>query len=142
MDDLLQRRRFAAHPPANAPAELTLEPVQRLVRTAVAEYRLRGTLFGPGPFRNAPLGLVVLECTTCRATTLAQWRERYHLTERELAVSLLLSEGSTNADVAHLLEVSPHTARRHVQHVLMKLGVHSRAAVGAHLRQGDALRSA
>jgi DNA-binding CsgD family transcriptional regulator len=33
--------------------------------------------------------------------------------------------------------VSIHTARRHVEHVLLKLGVHSRAAVGARLREAE-----
>jgi len=44
--------------------------------------------------------------------------------------------------MARLLDVSIHTARRHVEHVLMKLGVHSRAAVGARLRDGDGERNA
>ena len=127
---------LAAHAPAKSRADPILEPLQRLVRTAVARYRLRGALIGPGPFGNGPVALVVVECTTPTATTLARWREHYHLTPRELAVSQLLSEGCTNANVALLLGVSTHTARRHVEHVLMKLGVHSRAAVGAHLREG------
>jgi len=46
-----------------------------------------------------------------------------------------LAEGRSNEEVARLLGVSIHTARRHVEHVLMKLGVHSRAAVGARLRE-------
>ena len=133
---------FATRPAGKSQADTVCEPLQRHVRTTVAEYRLRGTLLGTGPLHNGPLALVVVECTTPTATTLARWRERYHLTDRELAVSLLLSEGQSNADVARVLGVSTHTARRHVEHVLMKLGVHSRAAVGAHLREGEALRSA
>jgi DNA-binding CsgD family transcriptional regulator len=45
-------------------------------------------------------------------------------------VSQLLAQGHSNAQVARLLGISIHTVRRHAEHVLMKLGVHSRAAVG------------
>ena len=60
---------------------------------------------------------------------------RFHLTPRELAVAQRLAEGRSNQQVARLFGVSIHTARRHVEHILMKLGVHSRAAVGARLRE-------
>jgi DNA-binding CsgD family transcriptional regulator len=56
-------------------------------------------------------------------------------------VSRLLADGRSNADLARALGVSIHTARRHVEHVLLKLGVHSRAAVGAALRESDGKRS-
>jgi DNA-binding NarL/FixJ family response regulator len=63
-----------------------------------------------------------------------RWRA-YGLTRRELEVALLLAQGCSNATVARRLNISPHTARHHTQRVLDKLGVHSRAAAGARLRQ-------
>jgi DNA-binding CsgD family transcriptional regulator len=43
----------------------------------------------------------------------------------------LLGEGCSNAEIATRLEMSYYTARNHTEQVLAKLGVSSRAAVGA-----------
>jgi DNA-binding NarL/FixJ family response regulator len=59
---------------------------------------------------------------------------QYGLTPREMQVAILLAEGHSNEDIASALKVSPHTARHHTQHVLAKLGVHSRAQAGAKIR--------
>jgi DNA-binding response OmpR family regulator len=58
-------------------------------------------------------------------------RDRFGLTSREIAVTRLLVEGLSNAEIAQRLEVSYYTARNHTEKVLLKLGVPSRAAVGA-----------
>ncbi len=58
-------------------------------------------------------------------------RERFNLTARQIEVARLLGEGFTNAEVAAKLEMSYYTARNHTEQVLAKLGVSSRAAVGA-----------
>lgn len=112
-------------------------PRYRQVRTASGWYRVHGALVGPAFPRPRPVAIVLLEPTTPRRRSASDLRHRYGLTARELAVSLLLAEGRSNADTARSLGISIHTARRHVEHVLMKLGLHSRAAVGAALREGD-----
>jgi len=61
-------------------------------------------------------------------------RLRYGLTSREAQVAILLIQGRSNSAIAEQLQISPHTARHHTQHILSKLGVHSRAAAGAKLR--------
>jgi DNA-binding NarL/FixJ family response regulator len=61
-------------------------------------------------------------------------QSQYSLTPREMQVAMLLAEGRSNQDIASALDVSPHTARHHTQHVLAKLGVHSRAQAGAKIR--------
>ncbi|HEX6913395.1 MAG TPA: DNA-binding response regulator, partial [Longimicrobium sp.] len=58
-------------------------------------------------------------------------RERYGLTARQTEVARLLAEGCSNAEIATRLEMSYYTARNHTEQVLGKLGVPSRAAVGA-----------
>jgi DNA-binding CsgD family transcriptional regulator len=58
------------------------------------------------------------------------------LTPRELQVARLLALGDSNAQIASALRISPHTARRHTESVMLKLGAKSRAQVGAILR-GD-----
>ncbi|MFN2566322.1 MAG: response regulator transcription factor [Gemmatimonadaceae bacterium] len=60
-------------------------------------------------------------------------RERYRLTRRESDVAQLLALGKSNAEIASILSISEHTARHHTERVLTKLGVSSRAAVGASL---------
>jgi DNA-binding NarL/FixJ family response regulator len=59
------------------------------------------------------------------------------LTRREHEVLTLLAEGRTQAEIAELLVITPKTVGTHIQRVLSKLGVHSRAqAVAlAHRRQ-------
>ncbi len=58
------------------------------------------------------------------------------LTERERDVLRLLTEGLDGAAIAEALFVSPATVRNHIQHILTKLDVHSRAeAVALALRR-------
>jgi DNA-binding response OmpR family regulator len=58
-------------------------------------------------------------------------KERFSLTARQIEVVRLLAEGCSNAEIAQRLEMSYYTARNHTEQVLGKLGVSSRAAVGA-----------
>ena len=58
-------------------------------------------------------------------------RGRYRLTDRQVTVARLVGEGHRTTDIAERLGVTYHTARNHVDQVLQKLGVRSRAAVGA-----------
>ncbi len=48
------------------------------------------------------------------------------LTEREREVLVLVARGSSNQDIADALHISERTARTHVSHVIMKLGLVSR----------------
>jgi PAS domain S-box-containing protein len=48
------------------------------------------------------------------------------LTRREVDVLRLVSEGLSTKQAAERLHVSPTTLRNHVQHILSRLGVHSR----------------
>jgi DNA-binding NarL/FixJ family response regulator len=72
---------------------------------------------------------------------LAQRRNRnfpeYQLSQRELAVLRLLTEGLSDKEIASRLEISSSTASKHVEAVRLKLGTRSRteAAVRA-IREG------
>jgi DNA-binding NarL/FixJ family response regulator len=48
------------------------------------------------------------------------------LTPREVEVLKLLARGLSNAELAHTLYVSEHTARAHVARILAKLDLHDR----------------
>ena len=59
------------------------------------------------------------------------------LTDRELEVLQLLTQGLTTDRIAERLTLSHHTVRNHVRHVLSKLDVHSQLeAVAVGLREG------
>ncbi|MEO8290111.1 MAG: response regulator [Gaiellaceae bacterium] len=49
------------------------------------------------------------------------------LTKRELEVLRLLSEGKPQPEIAAVLVISPKTVGTHIEHILSKLGVKSRA---------------
>jgi DNA-binding CsgD family transcriptional regulator len=53
------------------------------------------------------------------------------LTAREREILALVAEGKTNAEVARLLWISPHTVRTHLENTFDKLGVKTRAAAVA-----------
>lgn len=99
------------------------------IRRSMAEMRaLRARLTQP-PDRGTSKGSTPPE----RLRTV-HFQLQYGLTPREMQVAMLLAEGRSNQDIASALNVSPHTARHHTQHVLAKLGVHSRAQAGAKIR--------
>jgi DNA-binding NarL/FixJ family response regulator len=60
------------------------------------------------------------------------------LTPRELEVLRLLAEGLGPHEVAGRLVISPKTVATHIDHILSKLGVHSRAQAVAVALQHDA----
>jgi DNA-binding NarL/FixJ family response regulator len=62
---------------------------------------------------------------------------RRFLTTREIDVLRLMAAGHDNAAIAQKLDISPHTARTHVQRILTKFDVRSRfSAVSAARGQG------
>ena len=63
---------------------------------------------------------------------------RSKLTRRENEVLRLLAQGLTQHEIAERLTISPKTVGTHIEHVLRKLGVHSRAqAVALVFRDDD-----
>jgi two-component system nitrate/nitrite response regulator NarL len=61
---------------------------------------------------------------------------RETLSRRESEVLRLLSQGLTQHEIADRLSITPKTVGSHIEHVLQKLGVHSRAqAVAVALRE-------
>lgn len=61
------------------------------------------------------------------------WPKRHGaLTKRETEVLSLLAAGTSNAEIAARLYISPRTAENHVASILSKLGLRSRAEAAAH----------
>ncbi|CUU54919.1 Predicted ATPase [Parafrankia irregularis] len=61
------------------------------------------------------------------------WLGGVRLTRRERQVAQLVAQGLSNRDIAATLVISPRTAETHVQQILKKLGLTSRAQVAAWL---------
>lgn len=104
--------------------------------TAASRYRVRASLAPAGLVGPEPAVLVLVERVAPAPPTPEMLRTRYGLTSREVEVAALLGVGEPDAAIAATLAISRHTARRHTERILQKVGVHSRAAVAARLRGG------
>jgi DNA-binding CsgD family transcriptional regulator len=104
----------------------------RLVAAGKDRFRLVVQLLAVGVGEATPLATVerVPSGGLCQRTL----RERYRLTEKEARVALLLVQRRSNAEIAAELDISPHTARRHTENVMLKLNVSSRFSVESALR--------
>jgi DNA-binding NarL/FixJ family response regulator len=68
--------------------------------------------------------------------------ERPHgLTHRELEVLTLLVDGASNAEIADTLRVKSRTIKAHVEHILEKLDIPTRAAAAGRAIQDGLLLS-
>lgn len=107
---------------SGAPSVLEME-------TGLASYRITAAPY-PSPFSSErDLVLVALERTSGIMRTPDELRARYQLTPTEIKVAALLARGSSNAEIATELCISPHTGRRHTERILFKLRAKSRAEV-------------
>jgi DNA-binding NarL/FixJ family response regulator len=97
-------------------------------------YQLRATLVQASRVSAVPLVLVSVSAPEEAAPTARTLHARFRLTNRQAEVTLLLAAGKRDRDIARTLGISHGTARRHVEHVLGKLGIHSRAAVASRIR--------
>jgi DNA-binding NarL/FixJ family response regulator len=68
-------------------------------------------------------------------------QEAGSLTSREIDVLRLMAAGHDNASIAVQLDISPHTARTHVQRILTKFDVRSRFSAVSVARGRGLLRS-
>jgi DNA-binding CsgD family transcriptional regulator/uncharacterized protein len=128
--DLEARVRAAARTFVGSRADdrLLSPPVQQ-IETAAARYAMRLCTYGNET--SSPLIVAVLERLTPQTRSEEELRSAYLLTPAEARVAVLLGLGRSNAEVARILTISPHTARRHTERVFSKLGVHSRSEVAS-----------
>jgi DNA-binding CsgD family transcriptional regulator len=76
-----------------------------------------------------PVPIATVERIERREAEQDRLRKRFRLTEKETLVALLLAQRRSNAEIADTLSISPHTARRHTENVMLKLNVTSRFSV-------------
>lgn len=97
-----------------------------------ARDRVAGLLIGADEYLEKPLSGDELVLRVRRLLELSSAvplnsTSRGELTPRELEVLALLAEGLDEAEIARRLVISAKTVATHIQRILPKLGVHSRA---------------
>jgi DNA-binding CsgD family transcriptional regulator len=69
--------------------------------------------------------------TKMQANAYARRRQSTRLTKRETEILGWIADGRTTRQIAAILVVSPHTVRKHIEHILEKLDVRTRSAAVA-----------
>ncbi|MEM1075857.1 MAG: LuxR C-terminal-related transcriptional regulator [Pseudomonadota bacterium] len=110
-----RRNRYMAAAPLNVVSVVTLSCGEVQLSAAQA----------PWPYGD-PICIVSVEV---KATNVA-----YALTSRETEVASFLAQGFQDKQIARALDISPHTVRRHVEHVLSKTGCRNRTEAALKLR--------
>jgi DNA-binding CsgD family transcriptional regulator len=99
-------------------------------RKTTGDVRLDATFLPPGVFERELGILITAEFSTPRLPSAAELHDVLGLTAREAQVALSLAAGDCDAVIARALGISAHTVRHHVERIFLKLGVHSRNALG------------
>lgn len=91
--------------------------------------RVAGLLIGADDYMVKPAAedelIVRVRALACRSPA-PERAPKAGLTPRELDVLRLLAQGKRQAEIARMLVISPKTVGTHIEHILIKLGVHSR----------------
>ncbi len=113
-------------------------PAVRTAATARGRYTVTPTLLPAGLLGADDMALVSVRAELRPAPPdPAAVAARTGLSAREAEVAVLVADGLTNAQIAERLFVAPGTVKRHVENVLAKLGVPTRAGVAARLADAE-----
>lgn len=116
---------------------LSAGPCHGRMRTAAGDLELRALRFSEGLLGSGPSVLVTVEPRAAAPPPRKALRDAFGLTKRQAEVALLLDRRKSNAEIARILGISPHTARRHTEAVMGKLSVTDRREIRPRLRQLD-----
>jgi DNA-binding CsgD family transcriptional regulator len=105
------------------------------VRTHAASYALRASYVAAARLGPGRTILVVGRRTSPQPLDSGALRARFGLSRRELEVATLVVDGFGIADISQRMGISLHTARRHLERLYKKLGVHSRGEAQRLLRE-------
>ncbi|HEX6587896.1 MAG TPA: helix-turn-helix transcriptional regulator [Longimicrobiales bacterium] len=135
VDEAIRTARMALCPGPSPDSGRMAPSVTFETRTSLARYSVVVSLCRNLP--GAGDGVLLAAVDRCTAVPMreAELRQAFSLTKSEARVAVLIASGLPNADIAERLCISPHTARRHTERVLLKLGVRSRAEVATRILQ-------
>jgi DNA-binding NarL/FixJ family response regulator len=107
--------------------------------------RTAGLLLGADDYIVKPFAggefIARVRRTTDRAVPASAGANGSSLTPREVEVLRLLAEGLGQKKIAQALFITPKTVATHIQRILIKLGVHSRAEAVAYAHRNRLFRS-
>jgi DNA-binding CsgD family transcriptional regulator len=103
------------------------------IQTSAARYRLAATFFGDQSSPRSGKAIALVERIERRPIDARDLDSCFALTRREIESAQLLRRGLSSRQIASELGISVNTARRHIESVLLKLDVHTRAAAAAKL---------
>jgi DNA-binding CsgD family transcriptional regulator len=127
LEDLLSRAATLAR--ASNPS--ACEGALQILNGRVGCYHARVCFYGLSGLVSRPLVIIALEPVGPPLIRGEELRERFGLTVSQVRVAILIARGKPNVEIARELFISPHTAKRHTEHVLQKLGARTRAEVAA-----------
>lgn len=102
-----------------------------VVTTEVSPNSLRNAILTACPGGRSTLSLRLVRPQVTAAPRPVKAEARIHLTQRERAVLHGIEQGMSTREIAEALGITANTVRTHVQHLLPKLGVHSRLQAAA-----------
>lgn len=103
--------------------------MSRVVGESAHPILLRGFLI-PGHEDHEPRYLILMEKLGRRAQVPTDEAKRhFHLTDREHEIVVNLADGRTNREIADLLEISEHTVKEHIKHILRKTESSTRTGI-------------
>lgn len=135
--ELVRRVTHLARPAASRSRD-TWKTIGESGTARVGSYRLRAVYVGPAVSGHRDAVLVTIESGEEAPPPVDVLRARFGLTTQQAHVALLLAERRTTPEIAEALFISPHTARRHTEAVLEKLGLHDRRHVRERLADHEA----
>ena len=92
---------------------------------------VRGVFRGEAPISRTAAAKILTEFSRQAREADAGDRSRTGLTAREREVLGLVAGGATNKDIAAALDISPSTAKNHLQNILAKLHLENRVQAAA-----------
>ena len=110
--------------------------MRRVTGDAQAPVLLRGFPLAPhSPTDDACMLILMEKIGRERRIVPDQAKDHFRLTGREVEIVKYISEGRTNKEIAHHLEISEHTVKEHVRHLLKKTKSTTRTGILAQIFQ-------
>lgn len=108
--------------------------LRKVITDASMPVLIRGFLI-PGPDGgNEVRFLILMEKIGRRSQVVnAESKKRFNLTDREEEIVMHVADGRTNKEIARLLEISEHTVKEHIKHILRKTNTSTRTGILAQI---------
>lgn len=105
------------------------------IRTQCAHYTFSAALLGNERLGGRICSTVFVDADKSRTVDPRAVALRNGLTRRETEIALFLQRGYSSKEIATAVGISVNTVRRHIEHVMLKFGVHTRLGVAAKLTE-------